>query len=300
MRVGLVVATGLGVVVISGLWYWRVSDSSHVLDGAPSWSPDGTRIVFAVELGRRPADLYVMKSDGTDRRALTSTDANETSPTFSPDGKRIAFSSDRDGSSEIYVMAADGTDVRRLTTDPANDSAPAWSPDGTRLAFMSDRDMRASTDIYTMSATDGSDLQRLTNDLANWAPQYAPDGLSLAAQVDQDVAILEPLIGSVRRLTHAPSNGMNPTWSPDGLRIAFVTTRNGRAEIFVMNSDGTEQKSLVSMPNTNLVDPRWSPTGSRLAFVALPSANPEQTSPSNTQGIYTVDIPTGKIERISR
>jgi Tol biopolymer transport system component len=92
---------------------------------------------------------------------------------------------------------------------------------------------------------------------------------------------------------------MNPSWSPDGSRIAFVTTRNGRAEIFVMNADGTEQRLIAAMPNTNLVDPRWSPVGDRIAYVALPSANRDEPSPTHKQGIYTVDIRTAKQTRVS-
>jgi Tol biopolymer transport system component len=287
---------GLGVAVFAAC----VSDRGRALDGAPCWSPDGKQIAFAVETNNQPADIYLMNSDGSGRRQLTTTSANETTPAFSPDGSRIAFSSDRDGSTEIYVMNADGTNVQRLTQDPANDSSPAWSPDGKRLAFMSDRDMRASTDIYTMSSADGSDLRRLTNDLANWAPQYSPDGRFLALQVDQDVAILEPGVADIRRLTHAPDNGMNPTWAPDGERLAFVTTRNGPGEIFVMNRDGTGQRSVAAIPDANLVDPRWAPTGDRIAFVALPSANPERGGPSKAQGIYVVDLRTGKTEKVSR
>jgi Tol biopolymer transport system component len=294
-------AAGVAVVcaAIAGLWYWRSSGDRDNRDGAPSWSPDGARIVFATEHGTRPADIAVMEADGSARVTLVASPANDTSPAFSPDGRRIAFSSDRDGSSEIYVMDADGTNVQRLTQDPANDGAPAWSPDGARLAFMSDRDMRASADIYTMNAADGSDLQRVTRDLSNWAPQYSPDGRSLALQIDQDVALVDLASGVIRRLTRAPSDGMNPTWSPDGRQLAFVTTRNGHAEIFIMNADGTEQRSLASMPRVNLVDPRWSPRGDRIVFVALPSANRDQPGTAITQGIYTVEIATGQMRRLS-
>jgi len=159
--------------------------------------------------------------------------------------------------------------------------------------------MRASTDIYTMSA-DGSDLQRITKDLANWAPQYSPDGSSLAVQVDQDVAIIDFASDTIRRLTHAPEDGMNPTWSPDGKRIAFVTTRSGHAEIYLMNADGTEQKRLAAMPNMNLIDPRWSPKDDRIVFVALPSANRDAGGTVATQGIYTIDVATGKTTRVSK
>jgi Tol biopolymer transport system component len=166
---------------------------------------------------------------------------------------------------------------------------------------MSDRNSRASTDIYTMSAQDGSDVRRITNDLANWAPQYSPDGSALAIQVDYDIVTVDLASGRRRRLTFEPNTGMNPTWSPDGSRLAFVTRRRGPAEIFSMKSDGSEQKVLVSMRGGDAFDPRWSRVGDRIAFVFLSRGDPnDQPDPQASQAIYTLDVASGRISRVSR
>jgi Tol biopolymer transport system component len=295
-------------VVMAGALVWRLSDGPPVRDGAPSWSPDGLTVVFAAEVGTQPADLYLMNSDGSHRRRLgAETPWNETNPAYSPHGDQIAFESDRDGSDEIYVLNLTTREIRRLTQDPARDSAPAWSPDGARIAFMSDRNSRASTDIYTMNARDGSDVRRLTQDLSNWAPEYSPDGRSIALQVDRDVHVLDVASGRLRRLTWEPNNGMDPTWSPDGSRIAFVTTRHGRAEIYSMGVDGSDQKPMVSMPGGNVIDPRWAPTGDQLAFVYVAGLGPgeqassrEREAVEQTQAIYRFDTTSGRVTRLSR
>ena len=290
-----------GAVLAAAVAFWSLGGGEPARDGAPSWSPDSRTIAFATEVGSEPADIWTMRADGTGRDQLTSEPSNDTSPAFSPDGSSIAFESDRDGSTEIYVMDRSGNQVRRLTTDPAQDGAPAWSPDGRRLAFTSNRNSRAATDIYTMDARDGSDVRRLTDDLANWAPQYSPDGRSIAIQVNQDIVVVDLATGERRQLTEGPANGMNPTWSPDGRYLAFVTTRNRRAEIFTMQADGANPQVLVSMPRGGAIDPRWSPDGTRVAFVFLPATpiDAEPTAEPERQAIYTIEIASGRVTRLS-
>jgi Tol biopolymer transport system component len=112
----------------------RQLTSNGDFDSAPSWSPDGQRILFE----RAPAgtftpgteaqekDVYVMRADGTHVRRLTDSPGLDEGPEFSPDATKIAFSSARDGQQEIYVMDADGANARRLTDNPARDESPDW------------------------------------------------------------------------------------------------------------------------------------------------------------------------------
>jgi TolB protein len=288
-----------GAVVMAALVYWQSGDAELARDGAPSWSPDSRRLVFAAEVGTTPANLHVMNADGTGRDELPGSEGNDTNPAWSPDGQQIAFESDRDGNAEIYVMDIGGRQVRRLTDNPGHDGSPAWSPDGRRIAFMSERNNRAGFDIYSLNAADGSDLRRHTDDLTNWAPQYSPDGRALAIQTNNHVVIIDLESGEKRQLTQGNSNGMAPAWSPDGQRLAFVSTRSGPAEIFTMRPDGTEQAKLVSMATGGVIDPRWSPDGAHIAFVLLP-ASPPGGEPLDTQAIYTIDLASGRMVRLSR
>jgi TolB protein len=292
--------TGIAVVLQLGAdWWRRAADPAR--DGAPSWAPDGKAIVFSAEVGAGKGDIYVMREDGSQRRNLTnSLDANDASPTMSPDGRTIAFESDRGGNVDIYVMDRAGGNVRRLTTDPADDRSPAWSPDGSRIAFTSTRGQRDGADLYVMSAG-GGNVQRLTTGGHVWAPQYSRDGHSIAVQMDRDVYVIDAITQTARRITADPDNGMNPTWSPDGQQLAFVTTRNRQAELFTVNSNGTDAKAVVSLPSGAAIDPRWSPDGTKIVFVLVPQG-PESNEGArrDVQAIYTVDLASGTLTRLSR
>lgn len=293
---------GLGgaVVIALALWIWnRDSASGIVRDGSPSWSPDGRQIAFYSERDGK-ADLFVAERDGTNRRTLARTPADEGGPAFSPDGQLIAFDSEAGGSFDIWVMRRDGTDVRRLTTDPARDVAPAWSPDGRRIAFMSSRD-NPEFDLYEMNA-DGSGVRRLTNGSSNWFPQYSADATRLTFHVMRDVHVMDLRTSAMTRLTTDPLNGMHPSWSPDGSQIAFMSWRNGRTELFRMNADGSGQELLLSMPDGDAVDPRWSPSGDAIAFVHVPSGGVTAAAQDATQEriVYVMDIKTKALTRLSR
>ena len=214
-------------------------------DRSPSWSPDGTRIVFQSDRDNdrgHNIEIYVMAADGSNLQRLTNNLAADEDPAWSPDGKRIVFSSAREGhfmdahkniTSEIYVMDADGGNQQRLTENRNNDWDPVWSPDGQRIAFAADRKGDfVKFDIYVMDA-DGGNPQKLTNN-RGW--------------------------------------DSSPSWSPDGERIAFTSEREGNYDIYVMAADGGNLQNLTNNPHSDS-GPAWlnspfsvSPTGKKFTI----------------------------------
>ena len=151
----------------------------HLEDQLPTWSPDGTTIIFlSRRRGDRASELLGVSSNGGDPQVighgeyptwaldgrlafkgwgepqdlgirLSPPDLSDpveltehdtdTAPTVSPDGKQVVFMSRRDGNWNIYIMNSDGTGMTQLTDDPSEDGLPTWSPDGKAIAFVSNR-----------------------------------------------------------------------------------------------------------------------------------------------------------------
>jgi Tol biopolymer transport system component len=181
-------------------------------------------------------EIYVAHHDGSDPRRLTNNPATDQFPAVSPNGKEIAFTSDRTGTSQIYVMDAsddngdgNGDNLRAVTSSLGSKSGVAWSPDGKTLAFARDSGFPGpqNLDIYVIPA-DGSEPAR------NLTP------------------------GSAKSETQ-------PRFSPDGTKIAFVTTRDGNLKSYTMNVDGSGPQQITSS-TANDSHPDFSPDGSRLTF----------------------------------
>jgi TolB protein len=138
-----------------------------------SWSPDGEWIVSSSTRDDNP-ELYLVKTDGTERQRLTSDPAFDVHPAFSPDGKRIAFATNRWGDVEIALYDLETSLVARLTASPGLDDYPAWSPDGRQIAFVSNRD--GNRELYVMQADGGRPRNVTRHDGADNFPSWTPSG----------------------------------------------------------------------------------------------------------------------------
>ena len=238
-------AAVIGLVGGAGVMRWMappVQAPPHVLlkrltfesgvEQHASLAPDGKTFVF-VSGASGNGDIYLQRVDG--RKAINLTEqstANDTQPAFSPDGSQIAFRSARDGGG-IFIMGATGERVRRLTTVGFN---PTWAPDGSRIAF--------SMEPITFNPR----FRSLT-----MVPLWTADAQS----------------GATRQIT-TTLDAVQPSWSPNGHRIAFWGLRNGsQRDLWTIDPNAADpDASAVSVTNDASLDwnPIWSADGKWLYF----------------------------------
>jgi TolB protein len=118
----------------------------------PSYSPEGSQILFRKVLGERNSEVFVMNADGSGKRNLTNNAAFDAWPRWSPDGRRIVFASNRENGTdyEIFLMNSDGSNVQRISEMKARNTSPKWSPDGKKISF--DHAVQGECDIFTIDA----------------------------------------------------------------------------------------------------------------------------------------------------
>jgi TolB protein len=225
-------------------------------DAEGSYSPDGKHIVFCSNRsGPKDLELYVMDADGSNVRKLTKAPGcYNGGPFFSPDGKRVIFRSDRKKKDylQVYVINADGTGERALTTDLNWVCwGPYWHPDGKHVAYAGadhSRLGRPNYDLYWLRVGDPPKRGK-SGPASSFSRRTRPAMSAFSALSGLSGPILYPFCtglladaGEERsgpnksvRLTFAPGADVLPAFSPDGKKILWTSTRDGRqpAQLYI-------------------------------------------------------------------
>ena len=151
-------------------------------------------------------------------------------PEWSPQSADLLFMSNRSGNAEIYIKHGNDNTWVNLTNDEAGDNWAVWSPDGEKIVFQSTRS--GNLDIWVMNK-DGSNPVQLTN---NDSYDYLP------------------------------------SFTPDGNKITFTSWRKENNDeeqaphIYIMNSDGSDQKRLVEESMKTSAGAMWHPSEDKFLF----------------------------------
>jgi TolB protein len=236
-------------------------------DRAPSWSSGGTTLAFASERAGQLDIWSVQPGSGTGPVNLTATDSErELLPTWSPDD-RIAFVTllgTGDANTTIDVMDADGGNRLTIRSPGKPIFGLEWSPLGTRIAYAVPDG--SATDVYSIRP-DGTGRTRLANDLPRATLyDWRPDGRRILFQgaTDNGLGLYEMAVGGEHRrylLTDpaSPVQDEHASYSPNGSKVVFVRDLGPRDELWLMGSDGSNERRLRRIDPLRAYGMAWQP-----------------------------------------
>src|SRR5580765_3677207 len=227
-------------------------------------APDGSSVVYGrrtIEGGEYKTRLWRVPTSGGRAEQITS-GQGDSRPRFSPDGTTLAFISSRSGKAQPWLLPLAGGEPRPLAEFPGHAGAAEWSPDGARIAVLAE----SGEDRFRIGDPEKPTARRIID--LNWRL----DGTGIRDQFTS-LWVVPARGGKPKRLTAAGHEAIQPFWSPDSRRIAFLADPRPEAgvleqpQVWSLPADGGRTTKHAELRG-EIAGAAFSPRG-RLAYVGL-------------------------------
>ena len=275
-----------------------------------AWSPDGKRIAYASQgsiwvvpvSGGVPHRLTNAPAGGGDPRQAT-----DRAPRWSPQGRWILFHSGQRGTNSLLVVSADGSTTSFLTSAKEEAESGRWSPNGDEIVYVT-REKEYFSGRLNLLKFDARSGQPAGEPVTlytapvdrggGWAIRgavWSPDGKTLATVLQNSgwnhIYLLSAKGGEPKQITDGSFEDENPTFSPDGKSISFVSNRGllEANDLWLIPVSGGEAHQVAKFETPGIVsEPQWAPDSKSIYFN---HQSPRETSDLLVQSLNSTTPP---------
>ena len=245
----------------------------------PQISPDASQVIyrrngFDIMKDNSRGNLWIINTDGSSHRKLTSREVSESQAKWSPNGDRIAFVSTTDEGAELYMYWVKTGQIAKLSQLEMSPGNLSWSPDGKQIAFTMFIAKKPPVIIKMPAKPKGAAWAkpaRITDRL-----KHEADGRGYMQPGFTHIFMIPAEGGTPRQITSDDYNHRGPlSFSPTGKEIYFSANRVENWEYDFRNSEvykvDTETKIITALTSQNGPDyaPKVSPNGKLIAFLGF-------------------------------
>jgi dipeptidyl aminopeptidase/acylaminoacyl peptidase len=239
----------------------------------PRYSPDGRYLAWAFDQDGSENFHIILLDLATGETCDLTADINYSiQPLFawSPDGKRIAYLADKSGNYDLYVLSMDGSEDLLLFSPGGPAHFVCWSPAGSHIVVTAEKEWQADG-TFVIPLEDGP-ICRVggeQNPIDANQPAWSPDGTKLIFTSNSSgwsqVGIYTLKEDRIQWLTNDNSDKYNPTWSPNGLLIAWIQNNAETAWVKLITEYGATR--LIQTESGFAYWPLFSMDGESIIFV---------------------------------
>jgi len=211
-------------------------------DEYPAWSPDGTQIAFVSNRAGK-SHLYLMDEYGKNPTRISEMTPIYNKVSWSPDGQKLVFASKGVAdSSDIYIIDLRNNEVENITNSPYMETSPDWSPDGQGILFVACNDEDLSDEFAEECFLHVMDFETkhivpVSNTSDFVGGRWSPDSKKILSACNLNLCIIDS--DGSKRIEFDKSlykiNFHEPTWSPNGQSVAFVSLGNYDEGIYLLD-----------------------------------------------------------------
>lgn len=243
--------------------------------GSPQVSPENEWVAYTIRTASLEDEvtetrIWMVSTSGGEPIALTSEGYSASNLRWSPDGRYLSFTANRDEtSSQIWLLDRRGGEAQKLTEVKQGVGSYEWSPDGTRVVLtILDPEEEEEEEEKENKPRDPWVIDRL---------QIKRDGRGyLTGDRHTHLYVFDLALKDLTQITSGRWDESQPSWSPDGRSIAFVSNRtedpdgNSNTDIWVVAADNADRgETLLRLTDYEGGDsqPSWSPDGQWITYV---------------------------------
>lgn len=241
--------TGKKEIYVSDLFFGEVKqitrDNAQAL--GPRWAPDGSKLLYTSYYKSGFPDIFQIDLNSCQRTTFVSFKGTNSGARYSPNGQRVAMVLSGEGNAEIYVSDANGKGVSRRTRTDAVEASPCFSPDGGRIVFTSDA--AGGPQLYIIPVGGGS-MQRVATNISGYCaePDWSranANKIAFTARIGRgyQIAVHDFSKGKSDQVSHAPFDGVEPSWLPDGRHLVYTARDRTTSRLCILDTE-----SGASMP----------------------------------------------------
>ncbi len=271
----------------------------------PQISPDGNAILYVrnfkdVMTDKNLSNIWIINSDGSRNRPITTGNQNDIYPRWSHDGQKIIFKSNRqDDRMKLFLMWMDTKEIAPLTNTPIAPAQVTWSPDDRYLAFNMFVPQKEESIVKMPVKPEGAKWNTPPTYINKL--NYRGDGQGYLQGGNMQLFILSIDGGTPKQLTASDFDHGAPVWAKNGKKLYFSANFNPdeafepmNSEIYALDLASNKVTALTSRYGPDAT-PKISPDGTKIAYTGFD----DELQGYQLTELYTMSLAGGAPELLS-